>query len=51
MSDFNFTGLCIFCMLIYGFIAIFNESITFEWKLAGGITLFVFILEMIADNV
>lgn len=51
MSEYGFTEFGIFCMFIYGFIALISDSLIFDWKISGGIVLFVFIIEYIIEEI
>lgn len=50
MGDFGLTGFSIFAMIIYGFVAVISDKILFNWKIAGGIVIFVFVIELISNN-
>lgn len=50
MTDFSWTSKTLFYMTIYGFIALISDKIHFNYILAGGIILFVFVIELIVNN-
>jgi hypothetical protein len=48
MSDFQLTLYSFYAMFIYGFIAILDQNLSFDWRLAGGIILFCFVIESLS---
>lgn len=51
MSDdpFSGTGVIIFCMLVYGFIALCSSTLFFNWQFAVGSIIFIFLLEFVIN--
>lgn len=49
MSWYVWTGMTVFAMLIYGFMALMSERIWFNYELALMILLFMFMFETVAS--